>query len=65
MGSLENQMSRIVDEFCLRPGMTAPKQEDQRLLPLIERPNHLIGKEFPALPLMRIGLSLANSEYRV
>ena len=58
-------MIRIGDQLSLGFRMGTPQQEHHGLFTIIQVTDHLIGEDFPALPLVGIGLTAADRQYSV
>ena len=57
MGTGQHQMGGVGDEGTLLPGVSAPEQENHRLLPLVEQFNDPVCEGFPSQTPVTVGLS--------
>lgn len=65
MHAAQNQVALAVDQLALLLRMTSPQQEYQALALAIQRVDRGIGETFPALALMRGGLSRFDGEHGI
>ena len=65
MGTGQNFMSRIGEKRCFGSGIGAPQQEYNRVFPVIQQADNMIGENLPANPFMAVGLSCPDCQNRI
>lgn len=65
MGGLNDHMPALINEGLFAPGGTAPKDENDRIFPLVQLPDDLVGEDLPSHAPVGIGLALPDGQYGV